>query len=198
MTKTIDYYFSLNSPWAYLGSRLLEEIAARHGAEVRVKPVNLGEVFPRTGGLPLPKRAPERQAYRLVELQRWRAFRDLPLTQHPAFFPSDETLAAGCVVALGAAGGDALRLAHAVLRGVWVEERNMADEATLAEILRETGAEPEALMAEAREAGTRETYEAYTREAIARGVFGSPSYIYGGELFWGQDRLEFLERALAG
>lgn len=198
MAKTIDYYFSLNSPWAYLGSRLFEEIAGRHGAEVRVKPVNLGEVFPRTGGLPLPKRAPERQAYRLVELQRWRAFRELPLTLHPAFFPADEALAAGCVTALAAEGGDALKLAHAILRGVWAEERNMADEAALAEILRENGAEPDALFAKARAAETRAAYEAQTQEAIARGVFGSPSYIYDDVLFWGQDRLEFLERALAG
>ena len=197
MTKTIDYYFSFNSPWAYLGSRLFGEIARRHGAEVRVKPVNLGEVFPRTGGLPLPKRAPERQAYRLVELNRWRAYRDMPLNQHPAFFPADEALAAGCVIAQGAAGGDTLGLAHAILRAVWAEERDMADEATLAEILRETGAEPDALLAKARDPKTRESYEAYTQEAVARGVFGSPSYILDGELFWGQDRLEFLERALA-
>ncbi len=68
MSRTIDYYLALNSPWTYLGSRGLEEIAARHGAEIRVKPVDFGVIFPKTGGLPLPKRAPERQAYRLTEL----------------------------------------------------------------------------------------------------------------------------------
>ena len=197
MSKTIDYYFSLNSPWAYLGSRLFEEIAQRHGAAIRVKPVNLGEVFPRTGGLPLPKRAPERQAYRLVELERWRRYRDVPLTLHPAYFPADEALAAGCVTALGPRSGDALRLAHAVMRAVWAEERNMADEATLAEILRETGQDPDALFAKARAADTLAAYKAETEAAIARGVFGSPTYIYKDEPFWGQDRLEFLERALA-
>ena len=99
MSKTIDYYLTLRSPWAYLGSRRLEEIAARHGAEIAVKPVDYGTIFPRTGGLPLPKRAPERQAYRLVELRRWRAHLDMPLNLHPAHFAVDENLAARVVMA---------------------------------------------------------------------------------------------------
>ena len=197
MAKTVDYYFSLISPWTYLGSRAFEEILRRHGAEARVKPVSLGEVFPRTGGLPLPKRAPERQAYRLLELKRWAAHRDMPLNLHPKFFPAAEALAAGCVIALGETGGDALALTHAILRAVWAEERNIADEATLAEILRENRQDPDALMSQARAPAAAVTYEALTEEAVARGVFGAPSYIYKDELFWGQDRLDFLDRALA-
>lgn len=197
MAKVIDYYISLNSPWTYLGSRELEKIAERHGAEIQVKPVSLGQIFPKTGGLPLPKRAPARQAYRLVELERWHAFRDLPLNPHPKFFPADETLAAGCVIATGNEGGAALRLAHGILRAVWAEDRNIADEATLADIVRESGADAEALFAQARAPGTAQTYQAQTEEALARGVFGAPSYIYKDELFWGQDRLDFLDRALA-
>lgn len=198
MTKTIDYYFSLNSPWTYLGSRLFEEILQRHNAVARVKPVNLGEVFPQTGGLPLPKRAPARQAYRLLELKRWRAFRDMPLNLHPTYFPAPDALAAGCVIALGETSAEALRLAHAILRAVWAEERNIADESTLAEILRENEQDPDAILAKAREPGAAETYKAYAEEAVARGVFGAPSYFYEDELFWGQDRLDFLDRALAG
>ncbi len=197
MAKVIDYYFSLNSPWTYLGSLELEKIAERHGAEIRVKPVSLGQIFPKTGGLPLPKRAPERQAYRLVELARWPAFRDLPLNPHPKFFPADETLAAGCVIAAGYESGAALRLAHGILRAVWAEDHNIADEATLADIVRASGADAEALFAQARAPGTAQTYRAQTEEALARGVFGAPSYIYKDELFWGQDRLDFLDRALA-
>ena len=97
MTKTIDFYLSLISPWTYLGSGRLEEIARAHGAQVRVKPVDYGAIFPKTGGLPLAKRAPERQAYRLVELQRWSKALGLPLNLHPKFFPAVEQLAA-CTV----------------------------------------------------------------------------------------------------
>ncbi len=205
MTKTVDYYLSLNSPWAYMGSRAFEEILRRHGAAVRVKPVNLAEVFPRTGGLPLPKRAPERQAYRLVELKRWAAYRDMPINLHPKFFPAPDALAAGCVITLGDADGKAggkvdgpaLRLTHAILCAVWAEERNIADEATLAEILRENHQDPDKLFAAARAPAMAATIKALGDEAVARGVFGAPSYILDDELFWGQDRLEFLDRALA-
>jgi 2-hydroxychromene-2-carboxylate isomerase len=197
MTKIIDYYLSLNSPWTYMGGPRLAEMAKRHGAEVRVKPVSLGEIFPKTGGLPLPKRAPERQAYRLVELQRWSRFLDLPLNPHPAFFPAAEALAAGCVIAAGQSGGDALGLSQAILRAVWAEEKNIADEATLAELVQASGHDPKELLAQAREPGIAETYAAHTQEALAHGVFGAPSYVYRDELFWGQDRLDFLDRALA-
>lgn len=196
MAKTVDYYLTLNSPWTYLGSRLLEEILSRHGAKVRVKPVDYGAIFPKTGGLPLPKRAPERQAYRLVELERWRQARDLPLVLHPPYFPAAEADAAHLVLAAGQHGGDPLRLAHAILRAVWAEERNIADRKTLQVILEETG-EDAALMEHAGSAEMQGAREALTAEALARGVFGAPTYVYDDELFWGQDRLEFLDRALA-
>jgi 2-hydroxychromene-2-carboxylate isomerase len=198
MAKVIDYYFSLVSPWAYLGGQTLEEIAARHKAEVRVKPINLGEVFPKTGGLPLPKRAPERQAYRLAELRRWRAFRDMPLNLHPKHFPAKEQMAAGLVIAAGMGGGNPMRLAHAIMRAVWAEDRDIADLPTLEAIARETGHDELSLLARAAEPEVREAYTACTEEALERGVFGSPTYIYQDELFWGQDRLDFLDRALAG
>jgi carboxymethylenebutenolidase len=198
MPKTIDYYLSLISPYAYLGSRRLEEIAQRHRAEIRVKPVDYGTIFPKTGGLPLAKRAPERQAYRLVELQRWSKARDLPLNQHPAFFPAPELAAACAVVAAGETGGDALQLAHAILRAVWAEERNIADTGTLEALCDETGHHGLNVMARACDPETRVTYQALTEEALAAGVFGAPTYIYRGEMFWGQDRLDFLDRALAG
>jgi len=202
MARIIDVYLSLISPYAYLGSRALEDIAARHGAEIRIKPVDYGVIFPRTGGLPLAKRAPERRAYRLVELARWRDFRGLPLNVHPKYFPADETLAAGMVIAAtdregGRNGGDPVRLAHAILKAVWAQERNIADPATLREIAAETGHDGADLLARAEQPQTRATRTALTEEALARGVFGAPTYVYEDELFWGQDRLDFLERALA-
>jgi len=197
MAKTIDYYLSLISPWTYLGSRVVEDIVRKHGAAVHVRPMNLGEVFPRTGGLPLAKRAPERQAYRLIELKRWSAYRDMPLNLHPKFFPANEQMAAGLVIAAAMGGGDPLRLAHAILRAVWAEERDIADIPTLESIARETGHDELSLLTRGAEPEIREAYSAYTQDAVARGVFGAPSYIYEDELFWGQDRLDFLDRALA-
>lgn len=195
MAKAIDYYLTLNSPWAYLGGARLERIAAARGATIRVKPMKLHEIFPKTGGLPLPKRAPARQAYRLAELKRWRAFLDIPLNLAPKFYPADQDLAARLVIAAGPNGSDPLTLAHAVLRAIWAEERDIADEATLRSILAENGLS-EDLMVQAQAQEAEAALDALTAEALEAGVFGAPSYICDGELFWGQDRLDFLERAL--
>ncbi|MGD1876633.1 MAG: 2-hydroxychromene-2-carboxylate isomerase [Kiloniellaceae bacterium] len=197
MSKVIDYYLTLISPWAYLGSQRFAEIAQRHGADVRVKPVNFGEIFPRTGGLPLAKRAPERQAYRMMELKRWSAHLGIPIKLQPAHFPAQEQLAARLVIAAGETGGKPLALAQAFGRAVWEEERDIADEATCEAIAQETGHPAADLLAKAREAETQARYEALTGEALSRGVFGAPSYVYRDEIFWGQDRLDFLDRALA-
>ncbi len=196
MGKTIDYYLSLVSPWTYLGSKRLKEIADAKGATIRVKPMSLAQVFPETGGLPLPKRAPARQAYRLVELERWSKHLGEPINIHPAHFPADERLAAYCVMAANDAGADSFALSHAILRAVWVEERNIADEETLKTILSECGLDAEAILSAAKDPAMEERYAAQSREAIEAGVFGSPAYLVEGELFWGQDRLDFLERAL--
>ena len=197
MSKHIDYYFSLISPFTYFGSTRLEEIARKHRAEVRVLPVNYGAIFPKTGGLPVAKRAPERQAYRLVELERWRDHLDVPLNMRPKFFPAPEQLAACLVIAAGKAGGDPLRLAHAILRAVWAEDRDIADANTLQAIARETGHDDPNLMAAAADPGTQSAYEAQTEKALSRGVFGAPTYVVDGTLFWGQDRLDFVDRALS-
>jgi len=197
MSRIVDYYLSLNSPYAYLGSGQLEEIARKHGAELRVKPVDFGTIFPNTGGLPLAKRAPARQAYRLVELRRWSDSRGLPLTLHPKYFPAPELAAACAVIAAGATGGDPLRLAHAILRAVWSEERNIADAGTLDALCNETGHYGLNVMAKAYDPETRTAYRQLTEEALESGVFGAPTYVYQGELFWGQDRLDFLDRKLA-
>ena len=198
MSKVIDYYLSLVSPWTYLGSGRLAEIAQRHRAEVRVMPMNLGEVFPRTGGLPLPKRAPERQAYRLAELKRWSAHLGVPINLQPAYFPAPEITAACMVIAAGEGGGQPLALAQAFGRAVWEQERNIAEVGTCEAIAEETGHHAVDLLAKALDPAVRQRYAEQTEAAVARGVFGAPSYIYNAELFWGQDRLDFLDRALGG
>ena len=196
MTKTVDYYFTLTSPWTYLGHQRFVEIARRHGAEIRVKPVDYGVIFPQTGGLPLPKRAPARQAYRLMELQRWRARLGIELNLHPKFFPAPADAAARVVIAADQAGGDALGLAHAILTAIWTQEKDIADLPSLTEIANAAGQDGAALVAASEEPEAQAAFEASTQEALARGVFGAPSYLYKDALFWGQDRLEFLDRAL--
>ena len=191
MTKHVDYYFSPSSPWTYLGHERFADIARRNGAEIAVKPVDYGVIFPQSGGLPLGKRAPQRQAYRLVELARWKKSLGVPLNAQPKYFPVDATGAA-CLIC-GAAEDARMALAGDLLRAIWAEERNLADPAVLAQIAARHGiAESPPVI----EAG-RPIYAQYTQEALTRGVFGAPTYAYRDELFWGQDRLEFLECALA-
>lgn len=198
MDKQIDYYMTPISPYVYLGHERFVAIARRHGATIAVKPINLGLVFPVSGGLPLSQRAPQRQAYRLVELSRWSRHLDVPLNLHPRHFPASADLASRFVLAALERSTDlALDLAFALGRAVWAEDRNIADAATVTAIAATCGADAPALAAraDAPDIGTR--YAVLTQEAIDRGIFGAPTYVYTGELFWGQDRLDFLDRALA-
>ncbi|WP_366657852.1 2-hydroxychromene-2-carboxylate isomerase [Fodinicurvata sp. EGI_FJ10296] len=197
MTKSVDYYCFLSSPWTYLGSARLYEIAARHGATIAHRPVDLAKIFPVSGGLPLAKRAIQRQRYRMAELQRWRDFLDVPLTLEPKYFPVDTIPASQLVVAADTLGHDPGPLAHAILRAVWAEERDIADPATLTAIADAAGFDGKALITASADDDVRHRFDAFTQEAIDRDVFGSPTYIVNGDLFWGQDRLDFVDRALA-
>jgi 2-hydroxychromene-2-carboxylate isomerase len=197
MAKIVDYYVFLASPWAYLGSRRFAEIAKRHGASIRIIPMAAAEVFPVSGGLPLAKRAPQRQAYRIVELKRWREFLGVPLNLQPSFFPMNEALAARLVIASREAGQDAVGLAHAMMHAVWAEDRNIADPDVLEQIVTECGLDPAKLFAAAESDAVQAEYARGTQQAIEANVFGAPSYVIDGEIFWGQDRLDFVDRALA-
>ena len=196
----IDYYVSLNSPWTYMGARRIEALAAQHQAELRIWPVDFGTIFAGSGGLPLPKRSPQRQAYRMMELARWKAELGLPYNLTPRCFPFNEALAAGCVIALRETQGHApaIRLAHRVLCALWEEERNPGDEAELAALIGECGLEAAPRLALGREPRWAEMRERDTAAALARGVFGAPSYVIQDEIFWGQDRLHFVAKKLAG
>lgn len=196
MNARITYYFSLISPWTYLGDGRLREIAAKHDATISYRPMQLSKVFPVSGGLPLPKRALQRQEYRLVELKRWSAFLSIPLNPQPKFFPADETKAAAIVTALNMQGKDPGAFVGAVLGAVWAREMNIADAHTLRQLAGEVGFDGDALLAHAEDPAVQDAYQSYTDEAIAKGVFGAPFYILEDDKFWGQDRLDFLERAL--
>ena len=197
MSRHVDYYLAPQSPWTYLGHDRFVRIAQDAGASVRLVPVDLGKIFPVSGGLPLPKRAPQRQAYRLVELKRFSQHLGLPLNLHPAFFPVAGDDGARLIIAVDQHDGTAaaLRIAGAILRAVWVQERNVADPATLAQLLAENGLAAQRLE-QSRASAVGDRYQANTEEATRLGVFGAPTYVVDGELFWGQDRLDFVQRRL--
>lgn len=198
MTSVIDYYFAAQSPWAYLGHARLCEIAQAAGATIRVLPADFGKVFAVSGGLPLGKRAPQRQAYRLVELQRFADHLGVPIHVAPRFFPVAGDDASRLIIAVDKADGPAaaLRLTGAVLSAVWAGQRDIADAGVLAALLQEGGL-PADRLAQSREQPALDQYAQHTQSAIDAGVFGAPSYCVDGEIFWGQDRLDFLQRRLA-
>ena len=185
MSKTIHYYMTPSSPWTYLGHARFEALAKKHGAAVNVMPVDYGVIFPQSGGLPLAKRAPQRQAYRLVELKRWSEFLGVPIVIQPKFFPVNATPAAELI--WGAPAAKRMALAGDLLSALWKDDRDLADPAVLQEIGSKHGAV----------GGDKAAFEANTQEALERQVFGAPSYVYRDEIFWGQDRLELLARALS-
>lgn len=196
MSKVVDYYFTPISPWAFLGAGQFRSMTRSLGVEVRVKPVKMGEVFKRTGGLPLAERPEARKAYRLQELERWSKRRRIPLKLQPAHFPTSDLLASRFVLAVEALGGDPLALSQALGRAVWVDERDIADTATLQAIVATAGQDRDAVLAKANDPAIEARLEELTEEAIKRGVFGAPTYVVGDQLFWGQDRLQFLKAAL--
>ncbi|MGH6914691.1 MAG: 2-hydroxychromene-2-carboxylate isomerase [Geminicoccales bacterium] len=197
MTGSVTIYYSLNSPWTYLAWQRLRDLVQSSGADARYRPINVLEAFKVSGGLPLAERPRQRQAYRLMELRRWRDHLQVPLHLEPRYFPADERLAAGMVIALGQRGGDMAALSHAFLRAVWAQERDLADPATLVAITGEQGLGSDLLDAAQSQAVT-DAHRANTEAAIAEGVFGVPTFVIGEELFWGQDRLDFVARALQG
>jgi len=197
MTDTIDYYFAIQSPYAYLGSRAFETIVSKSGTHVNVYPIDLFYIFPKTGGVPVAKRAPVRQAYRLTELRRWSAYRDMKLVVKPTHFPVDGALASRMIIAAERVGSDPFALAHAFLAVTWAEDGDVSDADTLARTTNRLDMDGSALRATAESDVVGQIYETYTNEALERGVFGSPTYFVGDQMFWGQDRLDFVERALA-
>jgi 2-hydroxychromene-2-carboxylate isomerase len=196
MATVIDYFISTTSPWTYLGSKLLTEMAAKAGATVNVYPVMFGEIFAVSGGLPLPKRSPQRRAYRLMELARWKRRRASPILIEPTNFPSTAPISSHAIIAAREAGMDALALSNAVLAALWEDDRNIDDDAVIAAICGECGLDADKIMGAANTPEIAQRLKDDTQEAINRGIFGAPSYVIDEELFWGQDRIDFVAEKL--
>lgn len=193
----IDYFFATYSPWTYLASDRLERIAEKHGATIRYVPVDVAALFPRTGGQVLAERHQSRKEYRLQELARWSRHLGMKLDVQPAHFPVNGAPSSYAVIAAQAAGGgDIAGLAQAFPRAVWAEGRNIADDDVIRDLLARHGFDP--AIADRGMLAAAETYQRNLDEAAARGVFGVPFYIVGEERFWGQDRLDLLDRHLGG
>jgi 2-hydroxychromene-2-carboxylate isomerase len=190
----IDYFYAVLSPFTYLADNRLDVIAAKYGATVVHKPLDIFKMFSETGGTPPPKRHPSRQAYRKADLKRVARRAKLHLNVDPAFWPTGPLPASRFLIAAQNAGYAMGPLSFAVTRAVWSEERNIAEESVLQDIADENDIPFHPVWDAAQ--GVDRVFEDNTTEAIRRGVFGAPSYILRDEVFWGQDRLDHLEDAL--
>ena len=197
--RICEYYFSLVSPWAYLGHQRLINLAVQYDIKIDMKPLDIGQLYAVSGGVPLAKRAPQRQAYRLQELQRWSDFLMIPINLQPAFFPVSGELAAKLLISAQLAHGTeaALNLSTHIMRALWSEQKNIGDENTLSALAGQVEMDGAALIKSAQIAGVATQYQQYTQQAIAANVFGVPWFVFEGQSYWGQDRLDFLERAFA-
>ena len=199
----VSCYYSLSSPWAYLGGPKLQDIVRRHKVRLILKPFDFQEIVPRTGGIPLRTRPEPRRTYHALELDRWRKYLGMPLNLEPKHYPKDgqppgwNKPPGWMVIAAQERGLDAMRLSHALLRALWAEERNTADPKVRVQIADENGLPGKELLQEETTPKVQGLYKTYSDEAEKLGVFGAPTVVLNGERFWGQDRLDFLDRALA-
>lgn len=197
-------YYSLSSPWAYLAGPQLQDIVRRHRVRLLLKPYDFQAVVPKTGGVPIRTRPEPRRAYHDLELARWSDYLGMPLVLKPRHYPYEKPAdpnwnkyAGWMVIAAQDQGLDAFPLSHAILRAVWAEERDIALGETRRQIADENGYDGAALVAAEQSPRVQELYRTYGDEALTLGVFGAPSFVLDGEIFWGQDRLGFVDRALA-
>ena len=196
MARQVDYYFSFSSPWAYIGHKTFRDVVGTYGVVVNHKPVVLVDLFSETGGLPLVKRHPVRQRYRMVELQRWRDKRGLNFHLQPKYTPLNARLADGVVIAAVEAGLDPDPFLRRAFPAVWENQLNLADPDTVIRIADEAGLPGKQLVARSASEDISAAYEQNRQDAIAADVFGSPVYVLEGEVFWVQDRIELLADAL--
>jgi 2-hydroxychromene-2-carboxylate isomerase len=199
----LDCYYSLSSPWAYFAGPKLQDIVRRHRAQLTLKPYDFQAVVPKTGGVPLRTRPEPRRRYHEAELDRWRRYLGMPLVLQPKHYPQQNPTdpnwnkyAGWMVIAAQAASLDPLPLSHAMLRALWAEERDIAQPDVRRAIADENGYDGAQLLAAEMSESVQQLYRQFSAEAEAIGVFGAPTFVIDRELFWGQDRLDFVDRKL--
>ena len=198
----VSCFYSLSSPWAYFAGPQQQDIVRRHHVKLLLKPFDFQQVVPRTGGVPLRTRPEPRRSYHALELERWRSYLGMPLQLTPKYYPADgqpagwNKPAGWMVIAAQERGLDAQRLSHALLRALWAEERDSSDMKVRIAVANENGLPGAELAAAEQSAPVQALYKTYSEEAERLGVFGAPTYVLEGERYWGQDRLDFLDRAL--
>ena len=194
--KTIGYYLSVVSPWSYLGHRRFYDIARAHSAEILYLPIDSSIVFPKTGGLALKDRSLQRKRYRMQELRRWRSHLKLELNLEPKYFPTDPKLASCVVIAAIEAGHNVTELVYELMRAVWVREEDVSDPSVIKSAIERSEGNVAELLSAANQHPVQCVFSENSERAVTKGVFGVPSYVVGEEVFWGQDRLEFLDTFL--
>ena len=190
----IEYYYSVASPYTYMGISRFQELVKKYSLEVVEKPFDLvGKVFPETGGVPVPKRHPARQKYRLLEIERFGKKLNLKINKQPKFFPPADPHKAALFTIATIMNGENLNFGKEVLTKLWADEQDISQDSVLEDICKKMNINFIDLKKQAESQDIKHIYDLNSQEAIDKGVFGAPSFILNNELFWGQDRLDFLE-----
>lgn len=197
MGHQIDYYFTSISPFSYLGHKTLRDIASSRGCTIAYRPFNMMEVWSHSGSVPPAERPPMRLRYRMIELKRVADFRGIKINPTPKHFPTNPALADQVVCALVGNGTDPGNFHHLVGQAVWERELDVADEGVISALLEEAGENPEEILAQAQQDEALQMREKNTKDAVEADAIGAPAYVYKGEVFWGQDRLEYLDQMIA-
>lgn len=199
----LELFYTLSSPWAYFAGPRIEDLVRRHGVKLVLKPYDFQAVVPQTGGIPLKTRPEARRSYHALELDRWRQHLGMPLNLEPAHYPKGvptdpnwNKKPGWMVIAAQNQGLNAQPLSQALLRALWAEEQDTSRAEVRIAVANAAGYDGAALQALENAPDTQATYRRYSDEAVAKGIFGSPIFVLDGERFWGQDRLDFVERAL--
>ncbi|MFG1426308.1 2-hydroxychromene-2-carboxylate isomerase [Roseixanthobacter glucoisosaccharinicivorans] len=196
-SDAIDYYFWINSDWAYFGNPRLKDMAERYGLPVNYYPVDIGAVYARTGGIKLPLRSKERRDYRFLEMRRFRDILGMPINLEPKYMTQSVEIPSRFAIAAIQMGMPPHDLIHAIMTALWVEERDIEDEATLVSIASDLGLDGAAILEHSKGKAAAEGYYQNTDRAVESGMFGAPFYVFRGEGFWGQDRLAMLDDTIA-
>jgi 2-hydroxychromene-2-carboxylate isomerase len=191
--RKIDFYFSFVSLYTYIGYEAFQDLVNRYDLEVSYKPIDLHAVFSAGGGLPVSKRPPQRQAYRFVEMQRWRLERNIPLVLKPKHHPSDPVIGHRMLLAAIKEGSDVRQFVGNALKILWVDDLDIQDPKVMVQVANQSGLKGDALLEKSKDPAIQVDIDHLTQEAVKRQVFGTPFFFYRDEPFWGQDRLDMLE-----